>query len=167
MLPKLGASSEFIGLRTSMQTCSFVWRRAMAAALFFAVCGGAAPSGTVAQLPIRQIVLYKHGIGYFERQGTVGQEQEARLDFKNSEMNDVLKSLTVSDGNGGRISGVRYDSHSSLQDQLKDFPFTIGQSEYLSAFLDSLKGSRLQIKAGDRSVEGVILGARAISSGAD
>src|SRR5438874_1639357 len=48
-----------------------------------------------ADLPVRQVVLYKHGVGYFERAGQLGPGETARLDFKASEMNDVLKSLTL------------------------------------------------------------------------
>lgn len=50
-----------------------------------------------ADLPVKQIVLYRHGIAYFERQGTVADGEEARLEFKNSDMNDILKSLVVTD----------------------------------------------------------------------
>jgi hypothetical protein len=48
-----------------------------------------------ADIPVKNIVLYKHGVGYFERAGTLAAGEEAKLDFKTSDMNDVLKSLTV------------------------------------------------------------------------
>src|SRR5271155_1643524 len=67
-------------------------------------------------LPVRQVVLYKHGVAYFERQGTAPAGAEIRLDFRDGDMNDVLKSLTVSDLNGGKISGTRYDSNESLEE---------------------------------------------------
>ena len=44
-----------------------------------------------AELPVRQVVLYKHGVGYFERSGRLGAGESARLDFKAAEMNDVLE----------------------------------------------------------------------------
>jgi hypothetical protein len=58
------------------------------------------------------VILYKHGIAFFEREGSVPAGEEARLDFKSADMNDVLKSLTVSEEGGGHVSGVRYDSNS-------------------------------------------------------
>ena len=50
-----------------------------------------------AEIPVRNIILYKHGIAYFERAATIASGEEARLDFKTGDMNDVLKSLTVTD----------------------------------------------------------------------
>ena len=88
-----------------------------------------------AEIPVKQIILYKHGIGYFEREGVVAAGEEARLDFKTSDMNDVLKSLTIADNSGGRIAGVRYDSNETLNQRLDRYPFKIGSQERLSAFL--------------------------------
>src|SRR5271166_3119689 len=63
-----------------------------------------------ADIPIREIILYKSGVGYFERAGTLSPGESARLDFKATDMNDVLKSLTLQDRNGGKVTGLRYDS---------------------------------------------------------
>jgi hypothetical protein len=120
-----------------------------------------------ADLLVKQVTLYKHGIGFFEREGSIPAGEEARLDFKNTDMNDVLKSLTVSDTAGGHISGIRYDSNESLTQQLEKYPFRIGNGELLSAFLDGIKGARLEVKTGDRTVTGTILSARALSVGAE
>jgi hypothetical protein len=115
-----------------------------------------------AEIPVKQIILYKHGIGYFEREGVVPAGEEARLDFKTSDMNDVLKSLTVADDSGGRIAGVRYDSNETLDQRLDRYPFKIGSQERLSAFLDNIKGAHIELKSGERTVSGAILGARTI-----
>ena len=48
-------------------------------------------------LPITRVVLYKHGVGYFEREGGVEGDASLALTFKQSEVSDVLKSLTVLD----------------------------------------------------------------------
>jgi hypothetical protein len=120
-----------------------------------------------AELPVTQVILDKHGIGFFQREGTVPAGEEARLDFESAEMNDVLKSLTVTNSGGGRITGVRYDSNETLEQQLDKFPFKIGDQEFLSAFLDHIKGSHIELKSGDRTVIGTIMSARAIETGAD
>src|ERR1700761_1234691 len=94
-----------------------------------------------ADLPVRQVILYKSGVGYFERAVQLSPGESARLDFKAVEMDDVLKSLTVGD-NAGKVVGLRYDSSEPLAQRLSDFPFSVGGAQSLSAFLDELKGAR-------------------------
>src|SRR5882762_9217909 len=96
--------------------------------------------GFPAELPVKQVVLYKHGIGFFERSGRLAAGEAARLDFNAAEMNDVLKSLTISEKGGGKISGLRYDSMDPLSHKLAEFPFQIGAGQPLSGMLDQLKG---------------------------
>ena len=90
-----------------------------------------------ADLPVRQVVLYKHGVGFFERSGRLGPGESARLDFTATEMNDVLKSLTIGEKGGGKISGLRYDSMDPLSHSLESFPFRIGNAASL-AVLDAV-----------------------------
>src|SRR5262245_27837146 len=75
-----------------------------------------------AELNVRNVVLYKHGVGYFERAGELGPGEGARLDFKAAEMNDVLKSLTVEVKNGAGVAGLRYDSSEPLAAKLSQIP---------------------------------------------
>ena len=35
-----------------------------------------------AELPVKQVVLYKHGVGFFERGGRLNAGESARLEFK-------------------------------------------------------------------------------------
>lgn len=113
-----------------------------------------------AELPVRKVILYKHGIGYFERGGEIPAGQSARLDFKASEMNDVLKSLTIFDLTGNSVAGVRYDSSLPLASKLAEFPFKLGDRSPLTDFLDQLKGAKVELKFGQSSVAGQIVGAR-------
>ncbi len=113
-----------------------------------------------ADLPVRQVVLYKHGVGYFERSGRLGPGESARLDFTATEMNDVLKSLTIEEKGGGKISGLRYDSMDPLSHSLEAFPFRIGNGASLAAMLDQLKGSRIELQFGSGSIAGAIVSAR-------
>src|SRR5580692_5508247 len=101
---------------------------------------------SAADLPIREVILYKHGVGFFERAGKLESGDTARLDFKAEDMNDVLKSLTITDRAGGKISGVRYDASEPLEERLKNFPFAVGEDSTLAAFLDQMKGARIELK---------------------
>jgi hypothetical protein len=123
--------------------------------------GGAA---WAAELPVRHVILYKHGVGFFERGGELGAGESARLDFKASEMNDVLKSLTINDSTG-KVVAVRYDSSEPLGRRLAKYPFLIGEKQPLAAFLDQIKGARIELKFGPETVAGAVIGARVASGG--
>jgi len=113
-----------------------------------------------ADLPIKEVILYKHGVGYFERAGELRAGETARLDFKASDMNDVLKSLTIVDRNGGVIGGIRYDAAEALEKRLEDFPFAVDRQASLAAFLDQMKGARLELRLGPDTLSGTIVSAR-------
>ena len=77
-------------------------------------------------------------------------------------MDDVLKSLTVSDSSG-KVVGLRYDSSEPLAQKLSDFPFAVGGAQSLSAFLDELKGARVELKYGPDTLSGIIVSARTMA----
>ena len=60
-------------------------------------------------LPIRRLTLYKHGVGFVEREGQLA-EGELQLVFRQSEVNDALKSLLVLDRQGGQVRGIHYET---------------------------------------------------------
>lgn len=112
-----------------------------------------------AGLPVKQVVLFKNGVGYFVRSGEIENTGPARLEFRTNDMNDVLKSLTVS-SRGGGVAQVRYDSNEPLARKLADFPFTLKDKLTLSSFLDELKGARVELRFGPESLSGTIVSAR-------
>ncbi len=130
----------------------------------FVLLATVAALAAAAELPVKQVVLYKHGVGFFERSGKLGPGETARLDFNASEMNDVLKSLTIEERGGGKISGLRYDSMDPLGHKLAEFPFQIGAAQPLSGMLDQLKGARLELKFGNETVAGAIVNGRLVAS---
>jgi hypothetical protein len=113
-----------------------------------------------ADLPIREVILYKHGVGYFERAGELKAGETARLDFKAGDMNDVLKSLTIVDRSGGVIAGVRYDASEPLDKRLQEFPFEVDKEASLPTLLDQMKGARLELRLGSDTITGTIVSAR-------
>ena len=115
-----------------------------------------------ADLPVREVILYKSGVGYFARSGQLAPGDSARLDFKAPDMNDVLKSLTVSDDSGTPIRGLRYDSSEPLDQKLAEFPFTVADGQQLSVFLDHLRGARVELKMAADALAGVIVSGRVV-----
>ena len=72
------------------------------ALVLLATLGGCATTsiGPSEDLRLRRIVLYQNGIGYFERTGAVT-EDRMRLQFREHEVDDVLKSLVVIEEGAG------------------------------------------------------------------
>jgi len=101
------------------------------------------PAKTRAQrrrkLPVRRVVLYKNGVGYFEHLGRVRGSQEVHVDFTSAQLNDVLKSLTVLDLSGGRITGVDYNSEAPLARRLATLRLSLGERPTTAEFLGALR----------------------------
>lgn len=113
----------------------------------------------MSNLPITRVVLYKHGVGYFEREGKVDGDATLSLTFKQAEVSDVLKSLTVMDDDGGHIASVSYDSTKPLEQLLAEVALTIPDQGSLVSLLPQIKGARVALHSGvSDPVEGVILG---------
>ncbi len=110
-----------------------------------------------ARLPVRRVVLYKNGIGYFEHVGRVRGDQEVTIDFTSAQLNDVLKSLTALDLGGGRVTGVSYNSDAPLARRLGALRLPLGERASLQQFLDALRGAKLEIRSGTTAFTGRLL----------
>jgi hypothetical protein len=102
-------------------------------------------AATIHQLPVRQVVLYKNGIGYFEHLGSVSGNQRVAIDFTSSQLNDVLQSLTILDDNGGRIGGVNYNSTTPLAEQLKSLSLAMSDDPTSTELFQALRGQRVEV----------------------
>ena len=114
-------------------------------------------------LPIRKVVLYKHGVGYFERQGEVSGDASIDLHFKAGEMNDVLKSLTTLDLGGGHVSSVSYESTKPVEKQLEDIAIRLPDQNSLTGLLAQVKGARVAVEVGGKRTEGVVTGTETVT----
>jgi hypothetical protein len=97
---------------------------------------------------VRRVVLYKNGVGYFEHLGHVRGSQDVHVDFTSAQLNDVLKSLTVLDLSGGKISGVDYNSEAPLARRLATLRLTLSETLTMTDFLGALRGARLEVRSG-------------------
>ena len=118
-------------------------------------------------LPIRRVILYKNGVGYFERSGRLGPKDSVRLAFKAEQMSDVLKSLTLIDHNGGKVSSVSYDAKESTDRLLSRFSFRLNPGEDIGTLLDQLKGARVRLLTAEGAVEGSVIGVRRVKVNKD
>src|SRR5713226_9211158 len=100
------------------------------------------------RLPIRRVVLYKNGVGYFEHLGRVHDNQDVAIAFTSGQLNDVLKSVTVLDLNGGRITNIAYGLAAPVDRQLGDLRLPATEKTSLTDFLGALRGARLEVRSG-------------------
>jgi len=101
---------------------------------------------SAANLPVRRVVLYKNGVGYFEHLGRVRGSQTVHVDFTSAQLNDVLKSLTALDLSGGRITGVDYNSEAPLARRLATLRLALGEKPSMADFLAALRGARVEVR---------------------
>lgn len=109
-------------------------------------------------LPIKKVVLYKHGVGYFEREGEIEGDASITLHFKSNEMNDVLKSLTVLDLSGGIVSSISYESTKPVEKQLEDIAIRLPDGNAVTGLLSQVKGAKIKVTVGTEEVVGIVTG---------
>jgi len=117
----------------------------------------ATDESSVAKLPIRRVILYKTGVGYFEHLGRIQGDQDVRIDFTSGQLNDVLQSLTILDLNGGRIAGVSYNSEAPLSQRLGALRLPLEETTDASKFYGALRGARLEVRSGTSAITGRLL----------
>lgn len=112
----------------------------------------------MSQLPIVHMTLYKHGVGYFRRQGPLTSEA-VKLTFRREEMDDLLKSLTVIDYGGGQVLGIDYETPQSREERLAGSSIILDDTRSLRDLLEGLRGRSVQLMVSDgSSIEGDLLG---------
>jgi hypothetical protein len=120
----------------------------------------AAPAkpGDAANVPVKVVVLFSSGVGYFEHGGSVRGNSSTELRFKTNQINDILKSLLLQDLGGGKVSTVVYPSQDPIEKTLKSFQVDITGNPSLAELLAQLRGAKVQVTVGGENVSGTILG---------
>ena len=113
-----------------------------------------------AELPVTRVIVYKNGLAYFERSGDVNPAEPVRLQFKASEMDDVLKSLVLEGPAGGTVKRLRYEMNEPPQKRLGEVAVPLPAQQPLALLLDQCRGSRVEIKIGSTLYAGTIVSGR-------
>jgi hypothetical protein len=127
------------------------------------VAPAAAPAVSGQTLPIRRVILYSNGVAYIERRGQVAGHAEVNLSFKQSQVDDVLKSMVVLDLGQGRIGAVSYNSSAPPSARMADIPFSIaaqtgdGTRGGLAGVLSQLQGARVVVATARGTFTGSVL----------
>lgn len=122
-----------------------------------AVAAGAEKS----PLPLRDVVLFSSGVGYFQHAGTIAGATSIALSFRTEQINDILKSLVLFDSNGD-VRPVTYTTKDSLPRRLSAAGVDINGTATLGTLLRQFQGAGVRLvvrvpKGADETVEGRIL----------
>ena len=108
-------------------------------------------------MPVRRVVLYKTGVGYFEHLGNVRNKQAITIRFTSAQLNDALKSLTAIDLDKGQVTGISYNSVAPLERRLGALRLPVNTQTTMMELLASLRGARVEVSAGATAVAGRLL----------
>ncbi|NOT48652.1 MAG: hypothetical protein HOP17_12995 [Acidobacteria bacterium] len=114
-------------------------------------------------LPIRRVILYSNGVAYIERRGFVTGNAEVNLSFKQSQVDDVLKSMVVLDLGQGKIGAVSYNSSMPASARTAEIPFSVeaesgGEgSGGLAEVLSQMQGAKVSLASTKGTGTGSIL----------
>src|SRR5262245_8194104 len=103
----------------------------------------AAPQA-VTSLPIRNVVLFSSGVGYFERKGEVDGNSRVDLTFQVRDINDLIKSMVLQDEKGV-VSAVSYDSLDPVDRTLRSFAVNLTNNPSFGQILTQMRGERVEV----------------------
>jgi hypothetical protein len=104
-----------------------------------------APTPDAARLPVTRVALFSAGVGHFLREGEVDGDARVDLSFPASDINDLIKSLTLQDLGGGLVTAVAYDSHDPVERTLKSFAVDLTGNPGQAQLLDQARGEKAEI----------------------
>ena len=109
-------------------------------------------------LPVKRMVLYKHGVGFIERGLKMPTDEPLKLNFKKDTMDDILKSLCIFDMGKGRVTGVSYETGEDIAVALAEKAITVPEQQALVGLMRQLKGYAVKLEMTTGTVEGTVVG---------
>jgi len=109
------------------------------------------------ELPLKRVVLFTSGVGFFQREGEVNGDSSVSLSFRTEQINDLLKSLVLQDFGGGKIAPVVFGSRDPIERTLKSFAIDLTDNPPLAELLNRMRGAEAEI-AGIKETRGIIVG---------
>jgi hypothetical protein len=109
-------------------------------------------------VPVRKVMLFSSGVGYFEHLGRISGNSSTELRFKTNQINDILKSLVLQDLDGGQAGAVIYPSQEPLAKTLRSFQVDLSNHPSLAEMLTQVRGSQVKVTFQAEHLQGVILG---------
>jgi len=129
------------------------------------------PKAGATQLPIANVVLFSSGVGYFQREGEVQGNARIDMSFPVADINDLLKSMVLSDLGGGHVSAVSYDSQAPIEKTLRSFAVNLTNNPTFGQILNQARGEKAEVvlqqtnNTQPGTMTGVIMASRKEGSG--
>src|SRR5262245_10552672 len=96
-------------------------------------------------LPITRVVLFNAGVGYFHREGDVTGDGRLDLRFEEVDVNDLLKSLILTDKDGGKVRAVTYDNRLPVDLTLKGFSVDVTENPTMGQLMHQVRGEKVEV----------------------
>ena len=103
-------------------------------------------------VPLKNVTLYSSGVAYYEHEGEASGASRIGLSFTPEQINDVLKSLIVSDSAAKNIS-VAYQSEDALRKILESLSVNLSEVSDLADILYAQRGAELEVVTGEKAAE--------------
>ncbi|MEO8698987.1 MAG: DUF4139 domain-containing protein, partial [Kofleriaceae bacterium] len=128
----------------------------LTAVIALGACGHRKPFATTGgALKLTKVVLYRNGVGYFERGGRVDGDVFT-IRVRKDQINDLLKSLTVVERKGGRAVSISMPLDPRTWANAAIATLGPGAGS-LAEVLDKLRGTEVTLDTSDGSIDGRVL----------
>src|SRR5262249_8845259 len=82
---------------------------------------------------------------YFQREGSIDGDQRIDLTFPTQDINDLIKSMTLRDLDGGHIDAVSYESNVPVERTLQSFAVNLTGNPTFSTLLHQARGEKVEV----------------------
>ncbi len=138
---------------------AFAFAALLCSSLLFSACGPHSGGGrfptTDSGLALDRVVLYRNGVGYFERRGEVDGDV-LRIKVRKDQINDLLKSLTIVDRRTGQAVSVSMPLDPETWANAALATLAPGNGS-LAQVLDLLRGVQVTLSTKRGSIQGRIV----------
>jgi hypothetical protein len=105
------------------------------------------PQPAAEALPLKKVVLFTSGVGFFQHAGKVTDDATVEMKFAADDVNDLLKSMVLEDLGGGTVSTVSYASRDPITKTLGTFAVNLTDNPSMGQILARLRGEKIEIDA--------------------
>ncbi len=109
-----------------------------------------------AELPLKRVVITTSGLALYQHEGTVTGNQTVDLSVRLDHVDDILKSLVVTDGQG-KLGGISLPGREPLSQAFRDLPFSQQDLNSPVSLLNALQGADVLVNTGKGAISGKLM----------